>query len=134
MNTTKVLPSSKRAATGKRGFGLVELITVIAVIGVLGAIAIPAMAGLSEEADIRRCQRIAQEYSLQINNAIAAGNEELMNATTVAEAIELISKGVKGTEVFEDAVFKLPGVSLADRTGAAYHLSLVNGAIIFDPR
>lgn len=119
---------------GRSGFGLTELITVIAILGILAAIVLPTMGSMADSANERRCQRIAQEFSLLANNAIAAGNEELAAVSNVAQAIQLISDGVYGSEVFADTLFRLPNIAMADRTEAAHHLSIQNGRIVFDPK
>lgn len=116
-----------KATSRRRGFGLVELMTAIAVLAVITAIAVPAFSGASESAELRRCQRIAQEYATLAGNANAAGSLELLDCASVAQALEKLSNGVYGSGVFEGTMFRLPNVSLHDMTEAAHHLTLMTG-------
>ena len=131
-------PNSKTALQnprhrGARGFGLVEAITTIAVLGILAAILIPAFSGVTEKANNRRYQRMAQEFSMLASNAMAAGNTEISEASTVAEVLELLVTGVHGSGVFEETEFRIPNVSMADQTGAARHLVVEHGMLIYKP-
>ena len=124
---------SPRHAQGLRGFGLVELMVAVSVILIIAAIAVPALAGYSDEATTRRCQRIAQDYAMLANSAIAAGNESIGQAGSVAGVLELISQGVKGSGIFSDTEFRLPSVSISDQNNAAHHLKYKDGTLYFDP-
>ena len=115
------------------GFGLVELLTVIAVLGIMTSILVPAMAGVSESANTRRCQRIAQEFATLYTSSIAAGCTDLDNPTSVSEVLEKLTAGVNGTGIFVDTQFRLPNVDLADQNEAAHHLSIQDGMLIYNP-
>ncbi len=129
----KAFPNHSQPALRCAGFGLTELLTVIAVIGVIAALAIPALAGISDSANNRRCARIAQEYANLAAGANAAGCEALAAATSVAEALEMLTAGVAGSGIFADLEFKLDDICEGDRNRAAHHLELVNGQLLYEP-
>ncbi len=127
---------TEREATKARqaGFGLAEVVIVVAVLGVLTAIVVPAMASVSDNANAKRCQRIAQEFASLSNFAVASGSEELIASTSVAEALDQLVKGVSGTGVFADTIYRLPNVTLADQNEAAHHLELRDSVLIYNPK
>jgi prepilin-type N-terminal cleavage/methylation domain-containing protein len=130
LKTIQSSPSKGRVS----GFGLVELLTVIAVLGIMTSILVPAMAGVSESANTKRCQRIAQEFAALYMSSIAAGCTDLDNPASVSEVLEKLIAGVKGSGVFADTQFRLPNVALADQNESAHHLSIEGGLLIYSPQ
>ena len=125
-------PGSRKARD--RGFGLVEVIVAVCVLGVMTAIAVPAISKVADDGKERRSMRVAQEFSMIANNAMAAGSSAVADASSVAEALELLVSGVEGGGIFAGTQFQLPNVSVADQNAAAHHLILDDGILVYHPR
>lgn len=123
-----------RQKGGRCGFGLVEVITVVAILGIMTSILVPAMAGVTESANNRRCQRIAQEFAYLFSSSLVAGCPDLRDPSSVSEVLEKLVVGVRGRGVFADTVFRLPNVRLADQNGAADYLAIENQVLVYSPR
>ena len=119
---------------GTRGFGLVEVIVAVCVLGVMTAIAVPAISKVTDSGKERRNMRVAQEFAMIANNAMAAGSTAVSEASSVAEALELLVNGVEGEGIFEGTEFRLPNVSIAEQNAAAHHLILDGGILVYQPR
>ena len=130
----KIVSQTGRRRRRQKGFGLVETVAAVCVLGIMTAIGVPAISKITDGSKDRKHQRVAQEFSMVANNAMAAGCREVAGAGSVAEALELLVSGVSGEGVFSGTSFQLPNVSVADQNAAARHLLLEDGILIYRPR
>lgn len=103
----------------KRGFTLVELLTVITVIGVIAGMAIPNLGSLNSSASETKNLRNAQSIVATYMAASSAGVTFTSNTRNgiVAEIIA----GVTPTDgIFVGKKFSVPNVAAGELTNAAY--------------
>lgn len=68
-------------------------------------------------------RRNAQNITSLYSSGMAAESAELASADSVASAVEMLRKGVKGGGPFKDTEFRVPGLSAERMESAIAHLS-----------
>lgn len=112
-----------------QAFSLVEVMAVLAILGVILSLAVPVLASVTGQGEEASATRNAQILSEMANNAIAAGNLEIPEATSVEEVIDLLIGGVRGTGTFAGTLFEVHNLSEEERVAAVPLLIWKDGVL-----
>ena len=112
-----------------QAFSLVEVMAVLAILGVILSLAVPVLASVTGQGEEASATRNAQILSEMANNAIAAGNLEIPEATSVEEVIDLRIGGVRGTGTFAGTLFEVHNLSEEERVAAVPLLIWKDGVL-----
>jgi type IV pilus assembly protein PilA len=126
------MKNTSLAKSLKQGFSLVEMLVVIAVIGVIAAIAVPNIGSLTNAAKIARDQRNAQSIASVFAAGTAAG-VPWDTASKDAAIADVIKGNAPADGAFVGKTFQVPNLTGTDLAGAASHLTLTSGQLIYTP-
>lgn len=122
--------------TAKAGFSLVEMLVVIAVIGIIAAIAVPTIGNITEQANISKAKRNAQNLASVCASAVAAGATIGTDTATIIGELTSAT-GVNGSAAagFDGTFFRVPNMSTDEVTAATTYLEYDAGAgmIVYNP-
>ena len=126
-----VLPHKNRSSSS--AFSLIELLIAVVIIGILANLAMMAFGGVPQAAEFQKDKRNAQEIATLAATASAAGASFIVPSDERATIVNLRNGVTPVTGIFKGRVFKIPGLSDIDLTGAMSFLTLTDTDLLYAP-
>jgi prepilin-type N-terminal cleavage/methylation domain-containing protein len=128
---TQVQPKFKKTGQAAPGFSLIELMMAVALVGILANLAMMAFGGVAQDAEFQKDKRNAQEIATLAATANAAGASFIVAGDERATIVNL-RVGVSPTSgAFRGQIFRIPGVSDNEITGAMKFLTLNDTDLVY---